>query len=266
MSWVVYGEFTPCGRGSCLTQISLYHKRDAVIIGRGWLVSYRGVKQTFKQGKDFQIGSLDMSFDGLYLKVAIPESGLTLVWDGAMSLQIALDSAQDTGPLCGLCGNNDGDDSNEDVQLRNIGNEVEGETLEDFVQTWKVDRGGYCVKPAPLTFDRRLPCGNNYRKNEKAVAACQQIVDNQELYKCHNTVNMNIFYEACLFDYCGVELMKKEYPVHCATASSYAKHCQLLGVNILDEVWRKEMTCPDIGVTQQAILEHGCPQMESPLA
>ncbi|XP_063692285.1 BMP-binding endothelial regulator protein-like [Bolinopsis microptera] len=269
MGWIIYGGFQTCGRGTCLHDISVFHTnqgfRDAVFIGRGWVINHQGTKVPFRQGQDFQIGNIGFSFDGLYLTVSLDGSGVTLTYDGFMGLQISIDETVQSGQTCGLCGNNDGDAENEGTQLRDIGNDVEGSLLggiEEMVFRWKVDRGEYCDHPVNKEYSRLLPCGNNYRLNDEARASCQELVDNQELFKCHETLNLNTFYEACLADYCNIELLTNEYPVACATASAYSKQCQILGANIRDEIWRSEMSsnCPAIGVTQQAIMAIGVEQ------
>jgi len=269
MSWIVYGGFAPCGRGTCLEDISVFHTdqgaRDAVYIGRGWVINHKGNKVPFRQGEDFQIGNIGFSFDGLYLTVSLDVSGVTLIYDGFMGLQISIDQTVSAGFTCGLCGNNDGDAGNEGIQLRDIGNDVEGsllEGLEEMVFRWKVDRGNYCEHPANKEYSRLLPCGNNYRLNDRARVACQELVDNQELFKCHKTLNLNTFYEACLADFCNIDVLTEEYPVACATASAYSKQCQILGANIRDDIWRSEMkeACPEISVIQQGIMGVGVEQ------
>jgi len=269
MSWIVYGGFTSCGRGTCLHEISVFHTdqgaRDAVYIGRGWVINHQGSKVPFRQGQDFFIGNIGFSFDGLYLTINLAASGVTLTYDGFMGLQISVDETVQSGLTCGLCGNNDGIADNEGSQVRDIGNDVEGsqlEGIEGMVFKWKVDRGNYCDHPANKEYSRLLPCGNNYRLNEAAWVACQEIVENQELFKCHETLNMNIFYEACLADFCNIDVLTEEYPVACATASAYSKQCQILGVVIRDDIWRSEMRvgCPATGVTQGGIMEIGVEQ------
>jgi len=276
MEWIIYGHFTSCGKGSCLETISIFHEKkgglDALLVGRGWVINHQGAKLAYSQGQDFQIGNIGVSFDGLYLTISLAGTGISIVYDGAMAVQISLDTAVNPDAVtCGLCGNNDGVPDNEASQLRSIGNDLESSGLyglDGFVFQWKVDRGDYCYKPAIVESDRRLPCGNDYtlhRKNDRARAVCQQLVDNQELFKCHETVNLNMYYEACLTDYCSVTLLTEGYPVHCSTASAYAKHCQMMGVGVSDEVWRREMTCPSVQETQQAILNFGPQQPNSPV-
>ena len=55
-------------------------------------------------------------FDGLILSGRSDLLGLTVLWDGFVTLHIALDEKMKT-ELCGVCGNNDNNVENEHLQV-----------------------------------------------------------------------------------------------------------------------------------------------------
>ena len=59
---------------------------------------------------------MEWIFDGLILEGRSDSLGLTIRWDGFVTLHIALDDKMAT-TMCGVCGNNDGNADNEHLQV-----------------------------------------------------------------------------------------------------------------------------------------------------
>jgi len=116
--WFIYGWFNACGeRSSCLETLSIITKethltsKAQIQLLRGYGMSIDGKKTFIRRDTPFDYkNGISMVFSGDSLLVTIPEFGLSVKWDGLAAATIRLN--QDT-PTLGLCGNNDGDGSND---------------------------------------------------------------------------------------------------------------------------------------------------------
>ncbi|PIK44423.1 putative IgGFc-binding protein [Apostichopus japonicus] len=139
------------------------------------------------------------------------------------------------GKLCGLCGNADGEQSNE-YKLPN-GNIVTSPVA--FANEWNV---GFCPTEAPINPE---PCQDYPEAFAAAKDNCYFLIaDNGPLSQCHDFVDPSPYYEACLFDLCSI------YPYRefmCDSAMHYVEACQHAGGRPRN--WRNmvpdcDMRCP----------------------
>ena len=124
-----------------------------------------------------------------------------------------------------------------------------------------------------IEFNADEPCGINYSKSLTAKRACQKLLDNIFLEDCRKAVNLKFYYNACLYDYCNLEILRKDgtdpfaknthvIRAECTVSRSYANHCAMKGVKVSN--WEDFMHCP-IRETQDAVLSISCPQNETDL-
>uniref|UniRef100_A0A4W3H3P0 Mucin-6-like n=1 Tax=Callorhinchus milii TaxID=7868 RepID=A0A4W3H3P0_CALMI len=153
---------------------------------------------------------------------------LKIIWNKGMSLYIQL-----TGILqhsvCGLCGNLNGNLGDE---FRTRTNSIVSSTT-DFGNSWKED----CLC-ADVEEHVHL-CDKNPFRVAWARKTCS-IIKSPVFKECHSMVNHNLFYENCVQDACGCELVG-DCECLCEAVAVYAKICLDKGICI---DWRKPDFCP----------------------
>lgn len=216
---------------------------------------------------------MEFLFDGMNLRGRYEAAGLTLVWDGFTSIQIAVDQDKE-GDTCGVCGNNDRDTGNEHDQATKLYEKALASMEPNrYGHNWKVDRSGICTLSANVEFDANEPCGANYGKSLAAKESCQAFIENPAILRCKDAVDLKFYYQSCLYDYCYLNLLRESndpfsdagaysIDVVCSTARTYVSHCSLKGISMRG--WDVYMDCP-IAAAQDAILSISCPQVTSPL-
>jgi len=207
----------------------------------------------------------------MVLKGRSDELGLSLAWDGFVSLLIGMDESR-TGPLCGVCGNNDRQKNNEHVQHTKLEDQLI-DTLQsnEYVNNWKIDYEKTCVLPAEVEFDPAEPCGMDYGKSREAINACQALVENAALQRCSSKVDLKFYYNSCLYDFCYMTLLREDtdpfakpgpsIAPECTVGRAYASHCEMEGVDMRG--WDVYMKC-DVAETQDAIVSISCFQENLP--
>ena len=266
-NWMVYGLFKPCGAGTCLDEVTVFINRQPFTLARGWIIFINGEKHDYIQDTKFELGGMSWFYDGMILKGRSDELGLTLTYDGFITLQIGLDESR-TNPVCGVCGNNDREHGNEHQQYTKLEDKLI-DTLKsnEYVNNWKIDREKMCVLPADVEFDPDEPCGTDYGKSREAINACQALVENAALQRCSSSVDLKFYYDSCLYDFCYMGLLREDtdpfakpapsITPECTVARAYATHCELEGVDMRG--WDVYMKCP-VEATQDAIVSIACYQ------
>uniref|UniRef100_H0WT19 Mucin 6, oligomeric mucus/gel-forming n=1 Tax=Otolemur garnettii TaxID=30611 RepID=H0WT19_OTOGA len=165
----------------------------------------------------------------LILDISIPgRYSLTLIWNKHMTIFIKIDRASQD-PLCGLCGNYNGN-MKDDFETRSkyvAANELE------FVNSWK---------ESPLCGDVSFlaePCSLNAFRRSWAERKCS-IINSQTFAACHSKVYHLPYYEACVRDACGCDT-GGDCECLCDTVAAYAKACLDKGVCV---DWRTPAFCP----------------------
>jgi len=269
--WIIYGQFSYCGVGTCLNEVTVFVNHKPFTLSRGWVIFADGEKFKYIQGTNFEVGGLSWTFDGMVLSGRNDEMGLSLAYDGFTSLIIGIDESR-VDPLCGVCGNNDREKGNEHEQYTKLEDRlINSLKSNEYVNNWKVDREKTCVLPAQVDFDPDEPCGTDYGKSREAINACQAIVENAALQRCSSTVDLKFYYDSCLHDFCYMTLLREDtdpfakpapsISPECSVARAYASHCQMEGVDMRG--WDVYMKC-DVATTQDAIISIGCYQETKP--
>ncbi|KAG5196711.1 hypothetical protein JEQ12_011397 [Ovis aries] len=165
----------------------------------------------------------------LVLDVTIGSAyNLTLTWNKHMAVFIKVARASQD-PLCGLCGNYNGN-MKDDFQTRS--KYLASSELE-FVNSWK---------ESPLCGDTTFaldPCSLNAFRRSWAERKCS-IINSQTFAACHGQVYRLPYYEACVQDTCACDT-GGDCECLCDAVAAYAKACVDKGVCV---DWRSPDFCP----------------------
>ncbi|KAG8570023.1 hypothetical protein GDO81_014651 [Engystomops pustulosus] len=172
------------------------------------------------------------SGSGVVLKT---EFDLTITYDGWNFLRVVVPSTYKAA-VNGLCGNNNGDPS--DDFTSDDGKIME--TPEKFGELWKVGEVDGCSVECRdchncSEADKEVFKGNRY---------CGLLMKSDGPFaQCHNSVDPSPFFEACVFDACA---SKGYQPFICDSIATYVSECQRNGSLIKE--WRTpafcQRTCP----------------------
>ncbi|XP_066465362.1 IgGFc-binding protein-like [Eleutherodactylus coqui] len=171
-----------------------------------------------------------MSFDGIsYATVRLPSTYM--------------------GAVNGLCGNNNGDPSDD----FNIKDGVEAKSAEEFGNHWKVGEVDGCTTKCPGC----PKCSEADKEPYKSDKYCGLLTKpNGPFSQCHDAIDPTTFFEDCLFDACA---FKGRQSVVCNTIAAYVSECQRNGSMIKE--WRTpsfcELSCPVN--SHYKLLGDGCP-------
>ncbi|XP_040111164.1 mucin-6 [Oryx dammah] len=165
----------------------------------------------------------------LLLDVTIGSAyNLTLTWNRHMAVFIKVARASQD-PLCGLCGNYNGN-MKDDFQTRS--KYLASSELE-FANSWK---------ESPLCGDTTFaldPCSLNAFRRSWAERKCS-VINSQTFAACHGQVYRLPYYEACVQDTCACDT-GGDCECLCDAVAAYAKACVDKGVCV---DWRSPDFCP----------------------
>ncbi|KAL5253999.1 hypothetical protein ACHWQZ_G013683 [Mnemiopsis leidyi] len=140
--WFVYGWFSPCGdRSHCLETVSLVARTTEnpggtqIQLLRGYGASLQGTKTFIRRDKILKFKGAELLFKGSYMLLEVPEFGLKIKWDGLIAATIYVDK---NTPTMGICGDNDGDASND----LNSFYDGKDRTSDSFVDAWSLGQAG----------------------------------------------------------------------------------------------------------------------------
>ncbi|GCB72445.1 hypothetical protein scyTo_0006308 [Scyliorhinus torazame] len=157
-------------------------------------------------------------------------NGVTVIWDKHTRLSVTLD-ARWRDQVCGLCGNFN-DDTEDDLTTKS--NSLVTNPIE-FGNSWKSAQS--CSNSVNHTY----PCDRNPFCFPWAQRKCAIIKDANEVFKkCHNKVNPEPYYDACIKEACACDLEGK-YLGFCTAVAMYAEACNKVDVCVR---WRNPERCP----------------------
>ena len=245
------GQFTPCGDGvSCLEQLTLYHgSMRPLTLTRGWIVAQDGEKFRLRKRKPTVIGEATVTYTGLSVEVQFP-GGVQLIYDGLWGVQITVDDKEVT---CGLCGDNNGD-MTDDLMTGRFGHT--GNDTATFGQSWAMWNSAWCTKD-----DSR---NNGTCENEEEIEdRCDSILQSQGFNKCTAALGYESFRESCITAGCKTMVARFEGSSVCAVAHSLAQLCQINGFGILKD-FLKSLDCGTKREFQKNVYNAGCPLEGNP--
>ncbi|XP_072194945.1 mucin-6 [Excalfactoria chinensis] len=136
-------------------------------------------------------------------------------------------SSQFQGRTLGLCGNYNGDTTDDFMTSMDI---TEG-TASLFVDSW---RAGNCLPAMERETD---PCALSQLNKISAETHCSILTKKGTVFeKCHAVVNPTPFYKRCVYQACNYE---ETFPYICSALGSYARTCSSMGLIL--ENWRNSM-------------------------
>ncbi|XP_074075051.1 IgGFc-binding protein [Macrotis lagotis] len=152
-------------------------------------------------------------------------------WDSQLILTLP---ARFQNEVCGLCGNYNGDPS-DDFLTRD---ETEAADSEEFGESWKVDDGDlYCSNDCPGGCPTCTPGQTQHYEGDKV---CGMLTNPEGLFaSCHDVLDPQAFLKDCVYDLCATN---GDRPSLCRALDSYATACREQGVSIGD--WRTPSSCP----------------------
>ncbi|XP_055509523.1 mucin-19-like isoform X2 [Leucoraja erinacea] len=166
---------------------------------------------------------------GLYLSLTF-SNGITMIWDKHTRFSVTLDQRW-KDKVCGLCGNFN-DNTEDDLTTRS--NSLASNSIE-FGNSWK------STDSCPNSVNQTFPCEENPFCSPWAAKKCSIVTNpNGEFQQCHNKVDPNPYYEACLQEACACDKEGK-YLGFCTAVAVYAEACNKAGVCIR---WRTPERCP----------------------
>ncbi|OWK06839.1 SSPO [Cervus elaphus hippelaphus] len=227
------GQFTvsaqnlPCGASglTCTKALTVRLQGTVVHMLRGRAVTVNGVSVT--PPKVYSGPGLSLRPAGLFLLLST-RVGLTLLWDGGTRVLVQL-SPQLRGRVAGLCGDFDGDASND---LRSRQGVLEP-TAELAAHSWRLRP--LCPEPGDLPH----PCAVNAHRAGWARTHCGLVL--QPLFaRCHAEVPPQQYYERCVYDACGCD-SGGDCECLCSAIATYADECARHGIHVR---WRSQELCP----------------------
>ncbi|XP_038661963.1 mucin-6-like [Scyliorhinus canicula] len=167
----------------------------------------------------------------LYLKFDLSINAkleLTIIWNKNMNAYISITRLSEFA-VCGLCGNYNGNVDDEYITQ----NKYLVSNVLDFANSWKEDPT--CRDVTEVVF----PCHKNPYRLARAEKMCA-IINSKTFESCHKLVYRMPYYDNCVRDACGCELVG-DCECLCDAVSVYAKTCIDAGVCI---DWRTPDFCP----------------------
>jgi hypothetical protein len=165
---------------------------------------------------------------GLFVIVNSDNYGIRVEWDRGMRVYITLE-AMHMNKVCGLCGNYDKRAEN-DFRART--GQIENNGLV-FANSWRTENS--CPTVTTSIADT---CETNKERKYWASYACN-IMKTPSFTACHRVVDVDPFYEACMYDSCGCD-RGGDCECLCTAVAAYVHMCNTKGVSIK---WRDQYNC-----------------------
>ncbi|KAM9631636.1 IgGFc-binding protein-like [Trichechus inunguis] len=151
-------------------------------------------------------------------------------WDSQLTLSLPM---RFRDQVCGLCGNYDGDPSNDFLTP----DRVQVADAMEFGKSWKLDDGDYlcqdgCQSNCPK-------CTQGQAQQYKGDHLCGMLtLSDGPFATCHASLDPQPFLEECVYDLCVVG---GDRPSLCRGLLAYAEACLELGISVGD--WRSPANC-----------------------
>ncbi|XP_075745319.1 hemocytin isoform X1 [Rhipicephalus microplus] len=189
--------------------------------------------------------------------------GLIVQWDKGTTVSLAVQPTW-RGRVKGLCGNFDGDQTN-DFQTPS-GGVAEGD-VRVFGDAWKLQEA--CRNNGSLVTDGHEVCEHRPHRTAWATQRCE-VLRSPLFEPCHMEVDVDPYFERCVQDVCGCD-SGGDCECLCTNIAAYAHECSAQGIHIK---WRSQSLCPiqcDAECSEYVACISGCPPrtcetLGSPLA
>ncbi|XP_075729139.1 uncharacterized protein LOC119164825 isoform X2 [Rhipicephalus microplus] len=165
---------------------------------------------------------------GLFVAVYVRGS-LSVYWDKHTRVYVVAGPVW-AGKLSGLCGNFNGDGTDE---FRSPSGGPALPQAEEFVDSWRLH--SYCAPALPAQHG----CLQRPERREWAASRCAALKE-QPFRECHSEVDVQPFHDRCVSDTCSCDT-GGDCECLCTALSAYAHECAQRGVRVL---WRSQELCP----------------------
>ncbi|KYO24643.1 hypothetical protein Y1Q_0021927 [Alligator mississippiensis] len=160
-------------------------------------------------------------------------SGLQVLYDTSSYVLVTVPSTYQ-GRLCGLCGNYNGDESDDFLLPTGKGTQ----NVDEFGASWKVPTDG--VTCSDSCGDQCPICDETKMAPYLAETSCGLIpATSGPFASCHSLVNPNHYFNHCVHDMCVASGTQETL---CQNLQAYAAACQVVGAQI--RAWRSSTFCP----------------------
>ena len=194
------------------------------------------------QGRHVLVNNVNVTLPHLVEKIVVQEvasyivvygfSGLTVQWDGHNGIYVHM-SNEYRGKTCGLCGNYNGDPSDDFTTL--AGHEVSA--VNTFGNSFKMTDFGKTCEDVPADQDS-FPCkqlsNEEYTKIHLTCATLLQA----PFISCHATVDPALFIKMCEEDACTYVNHTSINTTSCDAFTQYSRACSRNGLELS---WRNNL-------------------------
>uniref|UniRef100_F7G035 Otogelin like n=1 Tax=Ornithorhynchus anatinus TaxID=9258 RepID=F7G035_ORNAN len=207
---------------SCHRSVSLFFSSQEEIIISGREVRKRGIRLLLPQTIGYVF--IERLADYILVKTTF---GFSLAWDGISGLYIKL-TGEHKGKPCGLCGNYNGDQSDDLVKQ----NHEYTEDIAVFANSWTVRTpdDNACVATGS---DFPSPCLTKEAAFEDIFFKCQILLQFPFL-SCHENIDPYSYIASCINDLCKSDSEDS----YCRAVTEYARACSHAGYPVRD--WRDD--------------------------
>ncbi|XP_058866573.1 IgGFc-binding protein-like [Acipenser ruthenus] len=152
-------------------------------------------------------------------------------WNGYLVIKLARSF---TERVCGMCGNNNGDSTDDFVTPS--GSRVKNEM--EFGWSWKVDNADRfcqadCNGPCPVCYPRMA-------QQYKRGGSCELLTQSSGPFAvCQALIDPSIYQQNCMYDLC---VNNGNQTLLCQALEAYTDACQRAGIKLQE--WRAMAVCP----------------------
>ena len=196
-----------------------------ILLERGGTVTINDIPQANNgDGSILKSGEVEVIRVGGRPHVLLSVSGVQVSWDGLYRVDVTV-SRRWSGKLCGLCGNYNGDTSDEFLTSDN----VLVSDPNEFAVSWPYSENN---STTCRELEIPVPCGADVTVEAQTRCAVMR----EGVFRAGNTVlDPSPFIEACEYDYCYCDIASRE-ECYCNSLSAYAAACSDSGIVLSD--WR----------------------------
>ncbi|XP_075764391.1 zonadhesin [Pelodiscus sinensis] len=206
--------------------VEVYGHRVALLKGRRVTVDGQRVTLPVALAQ----GQLRVQVSGAYALLQT-DFGLRVRYDGTQRVEVQVPSSY-AGQLCGLCGNYNGQNSDDNL----MPNGTSASNVDRLGESWMVPDAS---SPGCTNIGDPGECDPEISKEAQKPTSCGALTDPQGPFApCHGAVPPADSFKTCHYDLCGTW---GETTTLCYALQSYADGCAQAGIPI---AWRNSTLCP----------------------
>lgn len=212
---------------SCTDTVTVVVKNTSleILLGRGGTVTINNrVQSSSGDERVLQDSEVEVTRIGRHLYVVLVTLGVRVSWDGLYRVEVTV-STRWRGRLNGLCGNYNGDPSDDFITSNNISTT----SANIFGHSWVLNND---IRESCGGLTTPDPCPPSVRADAQARCA---VLRETYFSSCNDVVDPTFFIESCVYDYCHCNEVDRE-ECYCNSLAAYARSCSSNGITLQD--WR----------------------------